>query len=69
MDKRELIAKEIKFARQKKGWTQKELAEHSGVSSHTVCSIEKQQRKAQIKIIFKLCQVLDIKGSKLKDLM
>ena len=50
----------LKLARIKKGWTQKQLYEKSGVSSATICNIEKNGIDTiPVKTLKKLAKALD----------
>lgn len=53
------VGLKIKIARIKKGLTQQQLAELSGVSEPTICHIENNKHKS-LNSIGKVCKVLDL---------
>ncbi len=65
----------IKERRKKLGWTQKELAERSGVSQSTITKIERSEMEPSYSIAVKIFNALDEgerekhKGKKARDLM
>lgn len=57
------LGEAIKTFRKKKGITQKELAEKSGISANALCSIEKDKAFPSKETIKSICDVLDIPTS------
>ena len=55
-----ITASEIKAARLKKGWSQRQLAGKAGISPSFICLIEKGTRNPDKKLMTHLCQLLDI---------
>ena len=61
----DLLGKNVKFYRERKKWTQEELAEKADLSKNMIYSIEKGIRSASTKTLFKLSDALDIEIYKL----
>lgn len=59
----------LKEARQKKGWTQEELAKKAGLGKNTYPKIERDISKPSPESIKKLIRVLEIDSSKLPFLL
>ncbi|MDO5138641.1 MAG: helix-turn-helix transcriptional regulator [Oscillospiraceae bacterium] len=57
----EVLKNRIRFARLRKGYSQQKLAELTGVSRQTICSIENGQFAPTAKLALKICQALDQK--------
>ena len=57
----EVLKNRIRFARIRKGFSQQKLAELTGVSRQTICSIENGQFAPTAKLALKICNVLDQK--------
>ncbi|MEA5511927.1 helix-turn-helix transcriptional regulator [Crocosphaera sp. UHCC 0190] len=55
-----ITASEIKAARLKKGWSQRQLAGKAGISASFICLIEKGTRNPDTKLMTHLCQLLDL---------
>ena len=53
----------FKEARLKKGWTQKELAEKTGLHWNTIAKIERNVNKPDSESVFKLLEALGIEPS------
>lgn len=60
------IGKLIKKARIQKGWSQKDLAEHSGLKQPHISLIEKGKENLTIGTLAKIAKVLDIDKIELK---
>ena len=57
----EVLKNRIRFARLRKGYSQQKLADLTGVSRQTICSIENGQFAPTAKLALKICQALDQK--------
>lgn len=57
----EELKNRVRFARLKKGYSQQKLAELTGVSRQTICSIENGQFAPTAKLALKICIALDQK--------
>ena len=57
----EVLKNRIRFARIRKGYSQQALADLTGVSRQTICSIENGQFSPTAKLALKICNVLDQK--------
>ena len=55
----------LKTLRQKKGWTQQELADRAGYTRATVCNLERGANNALIETAIMLCKAL---GCTLNDM-
>ena len=67
MTKKECLAREIKIARAKKGYTQSDLAKASGVAKITIAFIEmkKNEKMPSVATVVKLAQALDLNQERL----
>ncbi len=67
MTKKECLAREIKIARAKKGFTQTDLAEASGVAKITIAFIEmkKNDKMPSVATVVKLAKALDLNQDRL----
>ena len=57
----EILKNRIRFARLRKGYSQQKLADLTGVSRQTICSIENGQFAPTAKLALKICLSLDQK--------
>jgi transcriptional regulator with XRE-family HTH domain len=58
MDMRRLIGRNVRRLRLAKGWTQEELANHSGFSQQYISGLERGRRNPTIVTVYELAQVL-----------
>jgi transcriptional regulator with XRE-family HTH domain len=58
----------IRQIRQKKNWSQEELAEYAGLHRNYVSSTERGERNIALINILKIAQALNLKGSELLKL-
>ena len=67
MTKKENLAREIKIARAKKGYTQDDLAKASGVAKITIAIIEmkKNEKMPSVATVVKLAKALDLNQDRL----
>ncbi|CAM3691825.1 helix-turn-helix domain-containing protein [Marinicrinis lubricantis] len=59
------LARRIRAYRKLKGYTQTELAEKIGVSTSVLGAVERGNRRAEMAMVEKLCEVLCIDKSEL----
>jgi transcriptional regulator with XRE-family HTH domain len=57
----------VRQLRKKRGWTQDQLAEHSGLSGTAVSKIEVAETFAELDSVFALAGALEVKASSLID--
>ncbi|MCD7878499.1 MAG: helix-turn-helix transcriptional regulator [Candidatus Gastranaerophilales bacterium] len=60
LKKRKLLADSIIKHRKSKNFTQKMLAEKIGVDQNCIAQIENSQADVDLRLIFKICEALDI---------
>lgn len=60
MDMRKLVGADCARLRKAKGWTQEQLAEHSGVSQQYLSDLERGKRNPTIVTIFEIAQPLKV---------
>lgn len=58
----------LRFARDRKGWTQAQLAQRLGTHQSIISGIERGQGDLPIRLMVELCDALDIKPASLFDL-
>lgn len=57
----QMISNNIKFLREKKGYTQEQLAEMTGLSVSHISKVEAGQRRVGMKTYINILQVLEVK--------
>jgi transcriptional regulator with XRE-family HTH domain len=57
----------LRAARHAKGWTQEELADHSGLAVVQISRIERGVREIRLTTLMRLLQALDLPPAKLLD--
>lgn len=60
MDMRKLVGANCARIRKRRGWTQEELAEHSGLSQQYISGLERGRRNPTIVTIYELSQALGV---------
>ena len=60
MDMRKLVGDNCARLRKARGWTQEELAEHSGLSQQYLSGLERGRRNPTIVTIYELAQALEV---------
>ncbi|MBM4587621.1 helix-turn-helix domain-containing protein [Rhodococcus hoagii] len=64
---RNAIGNEIRAARARRGITQNELADQSGISHTTIVRLESGKRTVDVVQLFAICKVLDVDPGVLLD--
>ena len=62
---RQLLGQNIRLAREAKGWTQEELAEHGDLDRSYIGSIERGERNISFTTLLKLARALKVKLAQL----
>lgn len=57
------IAENIRKAREKKGWTQLELAKKAGVDSNSLAKIERGESRPKVLTLTKIIKALGVKST------
>lgn len=63
---KQFLAEQVKNRREKKGWTQDDLAECAGVSKDTIVSLENERRGLTLNTV---CDVSEALGCRLEELV
>lgn len=61
------LGSNLKAARTKRGWTQEELAEHSGVQAGEISRMEASKRDPQVSTLLKLAAALEVPPGQLLE--
>ncbi|MGO8918193.1 MAG: helix-turn-helix domain-containing protein [Stellaceae bacterium] len=67
MTLREVVAKNLRRARQAKGLSQEELADRAGINRNYVGMLEREEHAATVDMLEKLADVLEIDPSEFLD--
>lgn len=65
----QLIGKNIKYLREKKGYTQEELAEAANLSTSHLSKVESGQRRIGMKAYLSILQILETSESELSSIV
>ncbi|HDR8858147.1 TPA: helix-turn-helix transcriptional regulator [Burkholderia territorii] len=65
---REVLAINLRRMRAERGWTQEDLAEHSGLDRSFIAHVERQVRNISLDNMERLARALDVPISKLFEL-
>ena len=65
VDLKEVFAENLRQLRRKRGWTQEELADRSGLSSRFIGSVERAQASPTITVLGQLAAALEIDPAEL----
>lgn len=63
------LAAHIRHARERKGWSQRNLAEYAHLNHEAIRRIESGQADPRFGVVSRLCKLLDISERKLRQIM